>query len=150
MYLFKNKKIIIAIIMGVIIIALFFVGIYYFKKQGQVVRKCDFQIVDLKEYKGKYGESEEASNYFIYEGLIKNNSQYAERLEAMIAKLYNDKNIYIGEGYTSLKSSVNPGVSVPFKVQIVVSTYHDTVLRKYFNESTSFRPDIYPWFITCK
>lgn len=149
-FLRNNKKLFIGIIVGIIGVSIIFYFSYYFDKDDYAFRKCSFQLLDIKEYKGKYGNSDDANNYFIYEGLIKNTSDRIERLKALIGKLYNDKNIYIGEGYAPIGDSVGPGVSMPFKIQIVISTYHDTVLKKYFNESFSFRADIYPWFTTCK
>ena len=104
-------------------------------------------MLDVKEYKGNYYEG---SNYFVYEGLIKNTSTNKEQLKAVIAKIYSSDNIYIGDGYTSIGESVDAGVSIPFKVQVMVSTVHDTVLRKYFDKNDNFRADVYPWFTTCK
>ena len=142
------KKIFIGVIIGVISTGIVFYYFDYLKNDSYTIRNCSFQLSDVKEYKGNYGTGQ--SSYFVYEGLIKNTSNNTEELKAVIAKLYNDKNIYIGEGYTSIGDPVKPGVSIPFKVQIIVSTYHDTVLRKYFDESNSFRVDIYPWFTTCQ
>ena len=145
-FLGNNRKFFIGIIIGVIAISI----IGYPKKNNYSLRDCSFQLLDIKEYKGKYGDYENADSYFIYEGLLKNTSIRTERLKAVITKLYNDKNIYIGEGYAPIEEFIGPDVSIPFKISIVISTYHDTVLRKYFSESNSFRADIYPWFTTCK
>jgi len=109
---------------------------------------CNFELKDVREYKGTYGEN--ANSYIVYEGLIKNNSEREELLEAMIAKVYNEKNVFTTEGYTSIKEFIEPGKSLPFKIHTLVPTAHDTVIKKYFNESSSLSPDIYPWFLTCK
>jgi len=113
----------------------------------------------VKEYVGRYKSGhDKISNfdddrldaYIIYEGLIKNNSDHEEKLEAMLVKVYNEKNIFISEGYTSMEISLGPGKSIPFKVKTFIDASYDTHIRKYFNESISFKPDIYPWFIACK
>lgn len=109
---------------------------------------CNFEIQDLKEYKGQYGERQ--FFYIIYEGLIRNKSNKKEHLKAMVAKVYNEADIYLTEGYTEIGTEIEPNKAIPFKINTTLDTVYSTEIRKYFNESKSFKPDIYPWFTTCK
>lgn len=119
-----------------------------FKRRRREIANCSFELKDVREYKGTY--SENSNSYIVYEGLIKNNSEKSELLKTMTVKVYNEKNIFIAEGHTSIKEFIEPGKSFPFKVHVLVPTAHNTVIRKYFNESSSFNPDIYPSFLTCE
>lgn len=111
-------------------------------------RRCSYQILDIKEYKGSYGVG--SGNYFTYEGLIKNNSNKTQYLKEMVGKMYNEKNIFIGEAYTKMNISIGPNVSIPFNIKFVLNPNEHSAMGKYISESLSFKPDIYPWFTTCK
>ncbi|MFA6532985.1 MAG: hypothetical protein WCT22_03235 [Patescibacteria group bacterium] len=139
------KKIINGIFIGIFITLLLGGGVYYLKNNS--VPKCNFEIIDLKEYKGEYSSG---SNYIIYEGLIKNNSEREEYLNAMLAKVYTDKDILITEGYTNIGKRLEDGRSIPFKISTFIDTAHNTIMRKYFDKNVTIKPDIYPWFQTCK
>lgn len=126
-------------------------------KKAAELPNCNFTVFDTKEYKGRYHNSWNNNNdestenaYIVYEGLIKNNSNRTESLKAMIAKVYNEKDIFISEGYEPQDIQLESEKSVPFKVHTFVNASFDTHVRKYFNESQYFKPDIYPWFTTCK
>jgi len=143
--MFKHK-----LLVSVIIAVLIFVSVgscIFFRKY--YVPKCGFVISDLKEYRGKYGDDQFATRYAIYEGLIKNTGKRQELLKAMIGKIYSQDHVYLTDGYSEISVSLNPGVSIPFKLSTQVDA-HDTVLRKYYDDANRLMPDIYPWFTTCK
>lgn len=148
------KCLIVGVFIGIFITALLGYFSYKLNQKNKTVsvvteiRKCNYEIKDLKEYKGSYGDWEDY--YIVYEGIIKNNSDKAESLNAMIGKIYNEKDVYLAEGYTSFYGKIlEPGKSIPFKVQANVSK-HDTALRKYYESSKILKPEIYPWFMNCK
>jgi|GEM_PF-3701645 len=117
------------------------------KQNVQITKKCNFEILDLKEYKGEYSPG---SNYIIYEGIIKNKSEDKEYLKGMVAKIYNQENILISDGFENVNNWIEPNKAMPFKINTQVDTAHNTVIRKYFNKDTRVNPDIYPWFNSCK
>ncbi len=157
----KIKFILIIIIVAILIG--FFVGINLntmkekFNIDQENVSMCNFELIDIKKYQGLYENSlspyidtEYYTAYVVYEGLIKNNSPQKELLKEMVLKLYNEKGIFLGEAYDEVNDYVDPGKSVPFKLLVNIDRRYNTTLRKYYDESEEFLPDIYPWFLTCK
>lgn len=140
--MFKKHKILIGIIA-----ALVSVGFIIFYGLNEYEQKCGFEISDVQEYKGSYGERQ--ANYVVYEGLIRNISSNDQYLRAMIAKLYSDDEVFLKSGYASINANLKSGSAIPFKVNVQLDTYHDTVLRKYYNPE-KINSDIYPWFEDCK
>ncbi|MDP3882535.1 MAG: hypothetical protein Q8Q48_00570 [Candidatus Staskawiczbacteria bacterium] len=102
---------------------------------------CDFEFKNVQEYKGDYSGS---SHYIVYEGVIQNNSDKEHFLNAILAKIYTEDNVLVTEGYASIAELIEPGVGMPFKVHTGING------NKYFNDNVELRPDIYPWFLTCK
>ena len=159
-----NKKsyliIVISILSVIIIILSIFVGMNLdmIKNKSSIIEKdepiCSFELMDVKKYQGFYETSlffrEDPMAYIVYEGLIKNNSNKKEFLKEMILQLYNEKDIFLGEGYDDINKYIEPGKSMPFKLLAKINRTNDTVLRKYYDESKELVPDIYPWFLTCK
>lgn len=118
---------------------------YKFKEK----QSCSFELNDIKEYKGKYGNDKYSDSYVVYEGLIKNTSSRSQNLKAMIAKIYTGDKVFIADGYTEYAKDIEPNESIPFKVHVLVPTAHETEIRKYFSDR-DISKDIYPWFNTCK
>lgn len=119
------------------------------KKTPKKLENCNFEISDLHEYKGKYGDYRYTDSYVVYEGIIKNISNKTQTLKAMLSKIYTEDDVYISEGYTEYNKTIEPNKALPFKITIVVPTSHNTVVRKYFEDSKEIKNDIYPWFLTC-
>lgn len=116
---------------------------------GFVFRKpnCSFVISDLREFKGQHGNE---NHYIVYEGLLKNTSSKRHYLNAMIANVYNSKRILISDGYLPVQDWIAPQTSIPFKINTLIDTLHDTAIQRYFDIKDNFSPDVYPWFTTCK
>ncbi len=141
------KKFIIGFLTGVIFLSVSLGIFLLYKNKKTLLPNCNFDIVDLEEHKGEYYPG---SNYIIYEGVIKNNSDVREYLKGFIAKIYNDENVLLSSGYTTIEDWVEGGKALPFKIQTQINTKYNTVIRKYFNKGINLKPDVYPWFLTCK
>lgn len=102
---------------------------------------CHFEILDVKEYSGRYGEL--GAYYKIYKGIIKNTSDKKEYLKSMIGKFYTADRTLIKTGYTSIDEEIDSGVSVPFEINILSDS--ETLGVSW----DSLEKDIYPWFTTC-
>ena len=106
------------------------------------LRKCNFDIANLKKYRGSYGPNQ--NDYLVFEGIIKNNLDTEENLKAMIVKNYNKDNMFISEGFLSINKNIKPGFSISFKVHTLIPKEY----KAYKNDEII--SDIYPWFLTCQ
>lgn len=138
------KKFILGFALGILLLLIAF--LLFFSKEEKI-KFCGFEISDVKEYKGEYYPG---NYYIVYEGVISNTSDRREYLNGMIAKVYNDDNILITDGYYNINEWIDPGKSTLFKINNLVDTNYNTVVKKYFNKDTEIFADIYPWFETCR
>lgn len=129
-------------------IAVLLITVYF----PTVDKKCDFVLEDVKTYFNEYRGFSTGGITTVawdFEGIVRNRSPRTQHLKAMIGKLYNEKGILVGEGYTEMGQDLDSNTAAPFKVNVQVSI-HDTARWHYYKESSDFKPDIYPWFMTCK
>ena len=139
------------------VIVFFIAGSFYiYKLQSTQNDKCNFYVSDVKAYFNKYrgyswdGKSGDVTTVsWDYEGLIRNTGKNKQYIKGMIVKLYNEKGVLIGGGYTQVEDYIDGSVALPFKVNVQIDR-SDTADWHYYEQSSSFKPDIYPWFTTCK
>lgn len=133
-----------------LLVALIVLGLGFLStKQPEM---CEFALEDVKTYFNEYPEylgEGIAGASWDFEGLIRNKSQKQQHLKAVIAKLYNESSVLIGDGYTGVEQDLDSNTAVPFKVRVYASR-NNTEQWHYYQESSDFQPDIYPWFTTCK
>lgn len=138
----QHKNYIIVIAIAATIVA----GLWGYNFNKHEKKLCKFEISDLKEYKGQYSKD---SEFIVYEGLIRNKLQSKETLLSMVAKIYSDSDVLLADGGTTIREDLAPGKALPFKIQVNFDLKQDAI-KKYYTESKYLKPDIYPWFITCK
>lgn len=120
---------------------------YYFIQKEALIIKCDKftgnckyeSLLEKKEYSHcNYEVNNLAKDNNYYIGIIKNTSIERHYLKAMIAKIYNNDDVLIGEGYESMSDWIEPGKSLSFRI------------HTFIDNDTDLKRDIYPWFETCK
>lgn len=122
----------------------------HIKNSPKNLPSCKFGVEEIKRAKREYPNG---GRDLIYEGLIRNNSSRRESLQAMVGKIYDEKDVFLAEGYTSMRTWIEPHKAIPFKIEIYISDY---IIEKYLGGNLGwekdgfFKSDVYPWFTTCK